>query len=97
MATATFKIERNVPVPRKPYRYPFSEMQIGDSFTVHVGENDTAYTVANRLRSSAHWYIQTYAARNFGYEKKIVVSIDRHSDAAKRSRKKECVRIWRTE
>lgn len=30
------KIEKNIPIPIKCYsRYPFSEMEIGDSFLVH--------------------------------------------------------------
>lgn len=35
-----YKIEKNIPIPIKS-RYPFNEMEIGDSFEIEVGEKTT--------------------------------------------------------
>lgn len=49
MATApTFKIEKNVPQPSRS-KYPFMDMEIGDSFLVPVGKGPTLRSMGSRL------------------------------------------------
>jgi hypothetical protein len=51
---AVFKIDKNIPVPkhgRLNYRYPFEEMEPGDSFLVE--DASKGQRVANRVRASA--------------------------------------------
>ena len=44
----TFVIEKNVPLPEKNIRwkYPFDQMEVGDSFAVPEGINRTRVSVA---------------------------------------------------
>ena len=45
-----FKIEKNVPIPGDRAKYPFADMEVGDSFVVHpdnagnVNSSSMAYT-----------------------------------------------------
>lgn len=58
-----FKIEKNVPVPEKPSpigKYPFAEMNVGDSFLVPGAQ-------ARRLQSA----IQVFR-RRVGKDKKFI-------------------------
>ena len=49
-----YKIEKKVPVPTTASRnnYPFGEMEVGDSFSIPIGEEYVA-------RASAYWYSRT--------------------------------------
>lgn len=40
----TFKIEKNVPMPETPAKYPFADMEVGDSF---FAENRTPSQLQN--------------------------------------------------
>lgn len=45
------KVEKNIPVPRK---YPFAEMQVGDSFEVPEGTKRTTVNVAAKRYGMMH-------------------------------------------
>jgi len=53
-----FKIEKGVPIPRKrgeKSKYPFFEMEVGDSFVVPVaGSNKTPEQMAMSIRNCYH-------------------------------------------
>lgn len=51
-----FIIEKNIPIPEKhaPVKYPYRDMEVGDSFEVEV--EDTIRKVYNRLASSSLIY-----------------------------------------
>lgn len=59
MAQSQFKIERGIPLPARRNKYPFAEMQIGDSFSAPLSEE-------RRLSASA-------AARGFAIGAKFSV------------------------
>uniref|UniRef100_A0A6M3LZ78 Uncharacterized protein n=1 Tax=viral metagenome TaxID=1070528 RepID=A0A6M3LZ78_9ZZZZ len=40
-----YKIDKNIPIPSK-LKYPFGEMEIGDSFEIDVGEDSTEHVSA---------------------------------------------------
>lgn len=45
-----YAIDKSVPIPKKRSKYPFSEMEIGDSFSVSI--NGDSKDEAARKRSS---------------------------------------------
>lgn len=52
-----YTIDKNIPVPRKrgeKSKYPFFEMEVGDSFVVSVKEGQLAQKVANSIRTCYH-------------------------------------------
>jgi len=52
-----YPIERGIPIPRKrgeKSKYPFFEMEVGDSFVVPVNEGEVAPKVANGIRNCYH-------------------------------------------
>ncbi len=63
-----YKIEKDIPTPEKSdgqyAKYPFGQMEIGDSFFIDINEyrRFKAYhsknysSLANRVRSAAKWY-----------------------------------------
>lgn len=84
----TIEIDKDVPPPipsnGRPFKYPFPIMEVGDSFTVPLGdkintkgENMTVY----RLRGSAIRYARTHGG-------KFTVRTDREAGVA---------RCWRVE
>lgn len=55
-----FKIEKGVPIPGSRAKYPFVEMEIGDSFFVEVGEDQRRIT-SQRISGSS----QNYGEKKF--------------------------------
>lgn len=51
--TGKFKIEKGVPMPAYRGKYPFSEMAVGDSFTVPLAQRNIV------LSSAQHWRKRT--------------------------------------
>ena len=48
-----FEIEKNIPIPISVYnKYPFGEMEVGDSFFVSV-KNEDRHVIGNNIRSAA--------------------------------------------
>lgn len=45
------KVEKNIPVPRK---YPFADMQVGDSFAVPPSVKRSAVTIAAKRYAHEH-------------------------------------------
>lgn len=56
------KIEKDVPIEgtKKPIhtKYPFKKMEVGDSFKVSVGENQTPNQLRNNLFSNIRYFIK---------------------------------------
>ena len=54
----TITIEKNVPRPSvyrmRTIKYPFAQMEVGDSFVVPVPKNNDAVTFAANVRTSSH-------------------------------------------
>jgi hypothetical protein len=61
------QIEKNIPIPTKRYKYPWNQMQVGDSFFVKSSKKETEL-IRGRLKSGS---IQ-YAARSKDNKKFIV-------------------------
>ena len=67
----SYTIEKNVPIPRKrgeKSKYPFFEMEIGDSFVVPVKSGQIAPKVANSIRTCYHnicRYNKDFKSRKF--------------------------------
>ena len=45
----TIKIDKEIPIPGPRYKYPFSEMDVGDSIAISAAD-------ANSMRSSAKYH-----------------------------------------
>jgi hypothetical protein len=79
-------IERDVPLPesKKQYKYPFAEMQIGDSFAIplsgEIGRHGEDLS-ASRLRSSASTFGRVHGGR-------FIVRIDKVGGS---------IRCWKVE
>jgi hypothetical protein len=56
-----FEIEKGVPVPalgrggRRVLKYPFNEMEVGDSFLVSVGEDSRARVMTRLINAAGHY------------------------------------------
>lgn len=83
-----YKIESNVPMPRnKPTKYPFGEMQVGDSFFVPVAKNGDGWARSkqhNRLTAAINSWRRTNKSMNHRF--KIRSTEEPHG-----------VRCWRVE
>lgn len=63
----TFKIEKYVPVPapRRYSRYPFGDMEVGDSIVVNASKADS-YRAANSAYNYGRAHGKKFAARHDG-------------------------------
>lgn len=52
-----YKIEKGVPMPRPPQKYPWADMEVGDSFLAECAPGERG-TVGNRLRNAAERFIE---------------------------------------
>jgi hypothetical protein len=83
----TFKIDKNVPMPKiskgRPRIYPFPEMEVGDSFAVPITDDLSLgnNTNSSPLRSVAAAYARKYGGR-------FSVQLDRSN---------KIMRCWRVE
>lgn len=61
----SFQIEKDVPVPKRKFRgkYPFGEMEVGDSFLVPADDEGATYIPKYR-RPRVAGAIRTYSARH---------------------------------
>jgi len=61
MATASFKVERDIPPPPSRSKYPFGEMEVGDSFLVPGIKTSAEISSAVNYRKSR--YGENYICR----------------------------------
>lgn len=65
-----YKVEKNIPTPIGSSSYPFSEMELGDSFLVPFDETDPIEI--NKIRSRIWTGVRTFRANaNRGFNVKI--------------------------
>ena len=79
------QIEKNVPPPslsEEYSKYPFKQMEVGDSFALGFGGINLQNSVRSKLSSAAANYQRKHT------QKKFTVRIDREKGE---------VRVWRTE
>jgi len=51
------KIEKNIPIPKmRNSKYPWSNMSVGDSILIPVGEDEQLVIIRNRVSKSIHKY-----------------------------------------
>lgn len=89
----TYEIESNVPMPasrrgRTP-KYPFANMQIGDSFFVAKNIDEPIDRVRNRMLGACMW-----AKRKLDGDRKFIVRVSTYGE---HDHYAEGVRIWRVE
>lgn len=86
---SSFAIEKNVAMPSRSERvpkYPFAQMEVGDSFFVPCKPDEPVQRVRNRMLGACMW-----AKRKLGEQHRFVVRVD-ESDPSTNG-----VRVWRVE
>lgn len=81
------KIEKNIPIPKnktKKCKYPWAEMEPGDSFVVDIPEGKHATKVQSTLLNSGHHWAQRQHRGEIRFTARTI-------DDGKR------VRVWRTQ
>ena len=80
--TTPFRVEKGVPIPEPFLKYPFAEMQVGDSFFVPGGD------VRNRLSVAISAWKKSHPGDDFTTRKGAV--------AGDRTELVQGFRVWRT-
>ena len=65
----TIKVDKDVPVPAytrvgRPSRYPWSEMEVGDSFFVPVSEGEDIHKLRTSISGSRYAYTKGMVKRH---------------------------------
>jgi hypothetical protein len=69
--TSTINIDKDVAIPPVSRgcaahgKYPYTKMEVGDSFAINADEGEDTIKVRNRLRQSAAWANRRYAPARF--------------------------------
>lgn len=69
--TDQIKIDRNIPVPSRNTRYPFAEMQVGDSFFVPAKKVGTLLSASYAFRKKSDAFDRKFCARAENYGARI--------------------------
>ncbi len=75
-SASTMKIDKNIPLPThkkgagKPNKYPFADMEVGDSFAIAVDENANVLNTRCSLHSSANSWAK-YNKKNCSFKTQV--------------------------
>ena len=58
----TYKVEKGVSIPRRPNKYPFRDMKVGDSFAFPIAEyNLVSGSASSQMRRyGTQWAVRKY-------------------------------------